>query len=391
MVQSPIFTTIRLNNIQLKNRIIKSATYEGLSVNGAVTDRLIDWHRQIVLGGVAMTTLAYCAVNDEGATFENQIVVNEASIDGLKSFTAAIHKAGGLCSIQLAHCGFFSRNKKLKSRPISPTRTFNNLGLFSGIPFSRTMTEDDIDSTLSDFAEAAVIAKESGFDAIELHAGHGYLLSQFLSPAFNRRKDDYGGSIEKRPKFPTEVLQSIRRSVGKDFPILIKMNVSDGFKGGLGLEDAKRVASTFEKAGVDGLVLSGGFTNTSPFFLLRGDIPIKQMVQVERNWLQKIGIMLFGPVIIKKLPFNELFFLGAAQQIRRVVNIPIVYIGGVTSLQNMESVLSDGFELIALGRPLIHDAQFINRLESGEVNKTGCTYCNQCIPEIDRDGVRCVL
>lgn len=309
----------------------------------------------------------------------------------MKSFTSAIHKLGGLCSKQLSHCGFFSKNKNLGKKPVSPTSTFNKLGLFSGIPFSKSMSGKDIDRTIEAFSNAAIIAKKSGFDAVEIHSGHGYLLSQFLSPAFNKRKDDYGGPLENRLKFPVEVIQSIRLAVGDNFPIFIKMNLSDGFKGGLELKEARNVASTFEKAGANALILSGGFTSVSPFYLLRGDVPLKQMVQVESNWLQKVGIMLFGPFIIKKLPFNELFFLEMAKEIRSAVKIPLVYVGGASSLKGIEKVIREGFDLIALGRPLIHDPNFVNSLQSGEITNTGCTYCNQCIPEIERGGVRCVL
>ena len=253
------------------------------------------------------------------------------------------------------------------------------------------MTEEDIDRTLTDFGNAALTAKEAGFDAIELHSGHGYLLSQFLSPIYNKRNDDYGGSIESRLKFPVEVIQKIRLSVGDQFPLLVKMNLDDGVKGGLKLKESRHIATTYEKAGASALVLSGGFTNSSPFYLLRGDIPLKRMIAVERNWLQKIGVAIFGPMIIKKLPFEELFFMSMAKEIRKVVNLPLVYVGGVTSLANMEAVLKEGFDLISLGRPLIYDPVFVNRLKSGEVEKTGCTYCNQCVPEIDSDGIWCVL
>lgn len=387
----PVFASFRLNSLELKNRTIKSATYEGMCENNAPSEKMVQWHRSIARGGVAMNTLAYCAVSEAGATFKDQIIISKKNAARLKAFSDKIHHAGGKASAQLAHCGFFSKNNRLKSAPLSPSRSFNKLGLFSGLSFSKEMTIAEIDQTIDDFANAAQIMKDCGFDAVEVHSGHGYLLSQFLSPAFNKRRDEYGGTLEKRLRFPTEVIQAIRNMVGPSFPILVKMNLEDGFKGGSSIEDSMHIASTFEKAGADALVLSGGFTSVNAFYLLRGDIPLKQMIRIEKNWFQRLALMVFGPFLIRKIRFEKTFFLKMAKLVRSKVKIPLVYVGGVTSLKDIENVLNEGFDLIALGRPLVHDPNFIKKLKSGEVTKTACTYCNQCVAEVGRNGIRCVL
>ena len=391
MIQSLVFSPFELNGLDLKNRVIKSATYEGMSRDGLLTDDLIDWHGRIVDGGVAMTTLAYCAVNPEGATFHDQIIVNEQNEEAFTRFCDESHKRGGRASIQLAHCGFFKKDKVNGKSPISPSSQFNKLGVFTGLPLSKTMSLQDIENTIRAFANAARRVKTCGFDAIEIHSGHGYLLSQFLSPAFNQRNDEYGGSLEKRLNLPVEVVKAVRKSVGDAFTIIIKINLQDGMRGGTTLEDTRSIARAFEQAGADALVLSGGITSVNPFYLLRGDIPFRQMIEVEPKWLQRLAIMTFGSLIMKKIPFEPLYFLDMAAEIRKEVTIPLVYIGGVTSLSDMEKVLEKGFDLIELGRPLIHDPDFLQKIQSGEIEKTGCTYCNQCVPEIDRNGVQCVL
>ncbi len=390
-MSNTVFSPITLNTLHLKNRTIKSATYEGMNEANAPSRQLIDWHCKIAEGEVAMNTLAYCAVNQAGATFSDQIVMQPDIAPQLKAFTDSIHALGGKVAAQLAHCGFFSGGKRRNGKPVSPSRTFNKLGFSSGKLFSKAMSQDEINQTINDFARSASIAQEAGFDAIEIHSGHGYLLSQFLSPAFNKRKDEYGGALENRLRFPVEVIQAVRKEVGSDFPILVKMNLEDGFKGGLTIKEAIHVATTFEKTGVDALILSGGFTSVNAFYLLRGEVPLKEMIRLEKNWITKIALSLFGPFVISRSPFKRTFFLEQAKMIREKVKIPLAYVGGITSLEDMEKVLSEGFDLIALGRPLVHDASFVRKLRTGSITKTGCNYCNQCVAQIGHNGVKCVL
>jgi 2,4-dienoyl-CoA reductase-like NADH-dependent reductase (Old Yellow Enzyme family) len=253
------------------------------------------------------------------------------------------------------------------------------------------MTEGEMETTASDFAHAAALAREAGFDAVELHYGHGYLLSQFLSPASNRRRDRHGGSIENRLRFPISVLRRVREEVGAEFPILAKINLSDGFRGGLELTDAVEVARGLEAEGIDAIVMSGGFTAVTPFFLMRGDTPLRDMIEVEKNLLQRLALRWFGPRVMRAYPFREMFFLDDAHAVRKAVRVPLVLLGGIVSSDNMRQAMEEGFDFVALGRALIADPDLVLRIQRGEAARTRCIQCNRCVAEIDRDGVRCVL
>jgi 2,4-dienoyl-CoA reductase-like NADH-dependent reductase (Old Yellow Enzyme family) len=292
--------------------------------------------------------------------------------------------------MQLTHCGYFSKNREVKN-PMAPSRIFNEYGAMSGIMFSREMTREDMAAVSEDFANAALRLKEAGFDAVEIHMGHGYLLSQFLSPRTNRRKDNYGGSIENRSRFPLEVLRNVADKTGMDFPILVKLNLSDGFMNGFTLEDCKYVARELEKSACSAIVLSGGFTSKSPFYLMRGKVPLWGMIRNGSNLAEKFTMAVFGPFIIKRYRFRENFFLEQAREVRKVVKMPLVYLGGVDSKMGIVEILDAGFEFIAIARALIHDAEFLIKLKDGLIDRSECTRCNQCVVEMDRDGVRCVI
>ena len=386
------YSPITLASLQLNNRFVKTATYEGMYENGLPTQKLIDFHTRIAQGGVGLTTVAYGAVNPTGRTHQDQMYMHDGVIEGLTKLTDAVHQKGGKASIQLTHCGFFTKNITVPGkRPLAPSKVFNEYGALSGIIFSKAMTKAELDKTSDDFANAARIAMSSGFDAVEIHMGHGYLLSQFLSPKINKRNDEYGGSLKNRLRFPLEVIAKVRAIVGEHFPIICKVNLSDDFKGGLLIEEAIEVARQLESAGVDALVMSGGYTSKTPFYLLRGEVPLKGMIKVEPKLTQKLAVALFGPFIIKKYPFTENFFLEQAKQIRAAVKMPLIYLGGVVSKKGIDQIMAAGFDMIAIGRALIHDPDFVKKIRSGEMTVSPCNHCNQCVVEMDKGGVRCVI
>jgi 2,4-dienoyl-CoA reductase-like NADH-dependent reductase (Old Yellow Enzyme family) len=378
------------SNLYLKNVFIKSATYEGMFENGIPTQKLIDHHVAMAKGNVGLTTVSYGAVSPDARTFSNQMYINKHSLEKLKILAEKVHKEGGKVSMQLTHCGYFSKNKEIK-KPLAPSKVFNEYGFMSGIVFSKEMTKTDMQTISNDFAEAALKLKNIGFDAVEIHMGHGYLLSQFLCPWTNKRKDEYGGSIENRVRFPIEVLKKVISTVGNNFPVLVKLNLRDGFKGGFTLEECKYVAKKLELNGCTAIVLSGGFTSKTPFYLMRGDIPLKGMIKNGNSFAEKITMALFGPLIVKKYKFTPNFFLNQAKEIRKSVTMPLVYLGGVDSKTGIEEILNAGFNFIALARPLIHDSNFLIKIENNSIEKSDCTRCNECVVEMDRDGVKCVI
>jgi len=379
------------SNLILKNAFIKSATYEGMFRNGIPTQELIDHHVNMAKGNVALTTVSYGAVSPDARTFNNQMYIHSKSLPQLQKLADEVHKVGGKVSMQLTHCGYFSKNKDVKN-PLAPSKVFNEYGCLSGIFFSKEMSKKDMENISNDFANAALKMKNNGFDAVEIHMGHGYLLSQFLSPWTNKRKDDFGGCIENRARFPIEVLKNVISKVGPEFPVIVKLNLSDGFKGGFTLEDCIYVSKELEKNGCTTIVLSGGFTSKSPFYLMRGDVPLKGMIKNGETLGEKITMALFAPFIIKKYNFTQNFFLDQAIEIRKHVKLPLTYLGGVDSIQGIKEITNAGFEFIALARPLIHDSNFLVKIQQNEIEKSECNRCNECVVEMDKaGGVKCVL
>jgi 2,4-dienoyl-CoA reductase-like NADH-dependent reductase (Old Yellow Enzyme family) len=307
-------------------------------------------------------------------------------IPDLKLLVEAVHKEGAAASIQIGHCGFFSNPKEIGRRPLGASVKFC---LFR-LSLCESMNEAQISEKIEDFGRTAEQVKEAGFDAVEIHAGHGYLLSQFLSPWTNHRSDQYGGSLENRLRFPLAVIRRVRQAVGPDYPILIKMNVRDGFKGGLELYESLQAARQFEQAGASALVASCGFTAKTPIYMMRGKVPTREMAANQTDWLLRLGMSLFGWFMVQRYRFDRLFLLKEAQYLKDTVGIPVVYIGGVLRLEDIEHVLSRGFEFVQVGRATVRDPDFVLRMQNGEAVASDCDQCNRCIASMDAGGVYCV-
>lgn len=387
------FSPFRLGGLTLRNRFVKTATFEGACPGGVPSDAVLHHHRTLALGGVGMTTLAYCAVHPDGRTFEDQLVMTEAVMPRLRELVSEVHSAGAAISVQLGHCGNFSRNKQVTGgRPAGPSFGLNLYGTLIGMPWTRAMTEADLAQVVDDFGLAAERAQASGFDAVELHLGHGYLLSQFLTPRSNRRRDAWGGSLEHRLRLPLAVVARVRERVGGGFPVIAKMNLRDGFRGGLEVAEAVQIAQRLEEAGIDAIIGSGSHTIHNPMFLFRGKAPLRAMIAVEHSGLMRWTLRLFGPIVIRSEPFEELYFLPEARQVRAAVRVPMALLGGVVSRAGVERAMGEGFELVALGRALIADPDFVARLRAGTLERSRCDACNECVAEMDgAGGVRCVL
>jgi 2,4-dienoyl-CoA reductase-like NADH-dependent reductase (Old Yellow Enzyme family) len=388
---SGLFEPFDLAGVRLRNRVIKAATFEGMTPGGRVLEALVKHHRDVAAGGVAMTTVAYCAVEPDGRTFRDQLHMREDVVADLRALTGAVHREGAAASLQLGHCGAFCNNHDLsRRRPLGPSRVFNKLGALGGRPIADAMRREDIRRVTADFVRAALLARESGFDAVELHLGHGYLLSQFLSPSENRRSDEYGGSLENRARFPLDVVSRVRDALPAGMAVLAKVNLRDGHVGGLEVEESAEVARWLEARGVSALVLSGGFVSRDAFYLFRGERPLREMISVEKSLAQKVALALFGPAVIRAHPFEPMYFLPLARVVRRAVRMPLVLLGGITALEHLESAQREGFELAAMGRALIHDPGLIARYAAGAARESGCIPCNRCVAEMDREGgVRC--
>lgn len=385
---SRLFTPAVIGGLRLRNRFIRSAAFEGMCPGGEPSVELIDYHRELAAGGVGMTTVAYGAVTESARSYPHQLCLWKTGlIPGLRRLTDAVHSEGAAASIQLAHGGYAVSPAAAGGQAIGPSSVFNRYTL----AFPRTMTEGDIAEVGEGFGLAARSAVESGFDAVEIHAAHGYLLSQFLSPYTNRRDDRWGGSLENRLRFPVDMIRRVRQAVGPDLPILVKMNLRDGFRGGLDLDEAVHVAERFEAEGVDALVLSGGFMTRTPIYVMRGDVPHKELRRDLSGWGHKLAALLLGRLLIRKVPFTEAYFLEDALQVRRATRLPLVLVGGIRKLERMAEVVERGFDFLAMARPLIREPDLVRKLETGVAAEARCVPCNKCLASVARGPVRCEL
>lgn len=373
---------LQLGPVRLRNRVVKAATFEGMTPSGQVTDALIGFHRRIARGGVAMVTMAYGAVTPEGRTMPDQVVVDRAALPGLRRLVEAVHAEGAAASIQLTHCGGFSRLRG----SVGPSSGLNLYGIGSGAPWVRGMTEAELLRLAASFGDAARLAAEAGFDTIELHAGHGYLLHQHLSPAKNRRRDGWGGSLAGRLRFPLAALDAARRA----FPgaVVVKMNLEDHHPGGLGIDDAVEIARAFVAGGADALVLSCGVVDTTPFSLLRGRVPLPEMLETEHNPLQRLGLRWFSGSRLRAVPWTPMFLLEPARVVRAATQAPLMLLGGVVDAAHLQTAMDEGFELVQVGRALIHDPDWWLRCATDAGWRSTCTHCNRCVGLMER-GVRC--
>ncbi len=382
----PALKPLSIRGLTLRNRFVKSATYEGLTPGGRVTDQLVDFHARIASNQIALTTIAYGAVAPQGRTFGDQLLLDEDSVAGLARVADAVHVEGGALSLQLAHCGGFSKLQK----PIGPSRCLNLYGLASGFPWVKPANEREIASTIEAYRVAARRAKTAGVDAVEIHFGHGYLLSQFLSPLTNRRRDCWGGDLEGRLKLPTEVIGAVRDAVGDAFPIFAKINLQDGLRGGLTLEESREASQAFVAAGVDALIPSGGMVQKNAFFLMRGGAPIRKMALAEENFLQRIGMQIIGSMIIRRYPYQPTFFFADAAKLCDQVNVPVGLLGGVDSTDSVDRALNAGFAFVVMARALLADPDFVLRYAQGDRVYTRCNQCNECIASMNQ-GLHCTL
>ncbi|MDT5250335.1 MAG: hypothetical protein QOJ28_2969, partial [Mycobacterium sp.] len=272
-VFTDVFGEAKLGPVTLRNRIIKAATFEASTPDSLVTDDLITYHRLPAAGGIGMTTVAYCAVSPGGRTDGWQLWMRPEAVPGLRRLTDAIHAEGAAISAQIGHAGPVANARTNKAKAFAPVRFFNPLSM----RFAKKASSQDIDDITKAHANAARLAIESGFDAVEIHLGHNYLASSFLSPLINRRTDEYGGSLSNRAKVARGLVTAVRQAVGDRIAVTAKLNMSDGVRGGISTEESLQTAKWLEEdGGLDAIELTAGSSLVNPMYLFRGDAPVKQ-------------------------------------------------------------------------------------------------------------------
>jgi len=378
------FAPARLGAITLRNRIIKAATFEGLTPENVVTDALIAFHRRLAAGGVGMTTVAFCAVSPEGRGAPGEIIMRDGAVPGLARLADAVHAEGAAVSAQIGHAGAVA--SAAGQRGVTPSRMFSPLAL----GWTRAATADDIARITTEFAAAARRLRAAGFDAVEVHLGHGYLPSEFLSPRLNRRTDAWGGSLERRARFARELVCAVRDAVADRLAVVAKLNMTDGVTGGLAIEESIEVARLLQDDGaLDAIELTGGSSLENPMYLFRGEAPIAEMAATMPR-LRRLGFRLVARRFMVAYPFEEAFFLPMARRFRAALTVPLILLGGINRLDTIERALGEGFAFVAMGRALLREPDLMRRMRDGSATEARCIHCNKCVPTIYR-GTHCVL
>jgi 2,4-dienoyl-CoA reductase-like NADH-dependent reductase (Old Yellow Enzyme family) len=360
---SKLFEPGEINGMKLNNRFVRSATWEGMAADdGSCTPKLISLMADLARGGVGLIISSHSYVQKIGqASFRQIGIYSDDMIPGLKKMTAAVHDQRGKIVCQLAHGGFFANAKLSGQTPMAPSSVE---GIAKGP--RKEMTPDDIDGVIKAFAAAADRAKSAGFDGIQIHGAHGYLISQFISPMFNLRADEYGGSIENRARLPLEVFKAIRRIVGNDYPVLIKLNCKEFTEQGLTPQEFVQVSKMMVDAGIDAIEVSGGLVVISP-----------------KTRPSQLGI---------NKEEKEAYFKKEAKALKKQVGVPIILVGGNRSFHVAERIVEEGVaDYISMSRPLIREPHLINRWKAGDLTKSACVSDNMCFqPASEGKGIYCV-
>jgi 2,4-dienoyl-CoA reductase-like NADH-dependent reductase (Old Yellow Enzyme family) len=380
------FSSAQLGPLTLKNRFVKAATFEGVMPRGQVTDELIDFHTEVARGGAAMTTVAYLAISPGGRVHRDTIVLDGRRVPDLRRLTDAVHDAGALVCAQIGHAGLVANTVSNRTATLAPSTRLSApaMGLV------RAATPAQLDSVVDQFGTAAAHAVDAGFDAIEIHMGHGYLLSSFFSPDLNRRSDAYGGNTVRRAELARRVAERVRHTVGGAVAVTAKFNMDDGVRGGLWLTDSLPTARLLESDGhLDALQLTGGSSLRNPMYYFRGDVPLAEFIASQPRAVG-LGLRVIGRRMFREYPFQEAFFLPLARQFRAVLSMPLILLGGVNRLDTVHTALADGFDFVAMARALLRDPHLVNAFRNETATEGLCIHCMKCMPTV-YSGTHCVI
>jgi 2,4-dienoyl-CoA reductase-like NADH-dependent reductase (Old Yellow Enzyme family) len=360
---SRLFESSNIRMMELPNRFVRSATWEGMaSKNGACTPQLVSLMTRLAEGRVGLIIASHAYVRQDGQAGPGQLgIYKDDLIEGLRPMTRTVHDHGGRIILQLAHAGLYAHAERTGRPPLAPSEVENVTG-----PLCREMVHDDIQAIVEAFGQGASRAKEAGFDGVQIHAAHGYLLSEFLSPFYNKRTDAYGGSVENRGRALLEVLKSVRTAVGDGLVVLIKMNCRDFVDGGLTLTDSLEVGEMLQREGIDGIELSGG----TPRSGRRGTVRMR--INAENK---------------------EAYFREEARAFRERLHVPLILVGGIRTFQLAERLVKDGYaDYISMSRAFIREPDLTRRWQSGDLQKARCISCNRCFkPAGTGEGIYCVV
>jgi 2,4-dienoyl-CoA reductase-like NADH-dependent reductase (Old Yellow Enzyme family) len=376
---SILFTPGNIGLMTLKNRFVRSATRELLAANkGRLSKSYISLYSRLARGGVGLIVPGGYYVRADGLQAHRCIVVDRDEIMAdLQALVEVVHKHGAKIVAQLNHCGRQSDPKVIGHTPLGPSPVRDKRTKVK----PRQMKQKEIEQIIVAFGNAARRVKEAGFDGVQIHAAHGYLVNQFLSAYTNRRRDKWGGSIENRMLFLTEIYKLVRSITGNNYPILVKINGEDYVKRGITIDETKIVCSKLDELGIDAIEVSGGIGEVG-LFAIRGDIPIDLLLR-NRGFVERVVLKIKIKSIRNQVRFKEAFFLSEAAAIKSVVKSPVIAVGGIRSRSTMERVLESGqADFISMSRPFICQPNLVNEMEKSDQNSILCSNCNRCSIEV---------
>ncbi len=377
-----VFSPAKLGPVTLRNRTIKAATFEARTPGALVSDDLIAFHRAMAAGGVGMTTVAYCAVSRGGRTDDSALWMRPEAVPGLSRLTEAVHAEGAAVSAQIGHAGPVANARSNGATALAPGRFFNPLSM----RFARHANPADIAEVITAHARATRYAIDAGFDAVEIHLGHNYLASAFLSPLLNRRSDEFGGSLENRAKVARGIVRAVRDEVRRDgtpaIAVTAKLNMSDGVRGGIGIEESLQTARWLQDdGGLDAIELTAGSSLVNPMYLFRGDAPIKEFAAAFAPPL-RWGMRMSGTRFLRRYPYRDGYLMRDAMRFRQELTMPLILLGGITNRETMDAAMAAGFDYVALGRALLAEPDLIDRIRADGSVRSICDHCNKCMPTI---------
>lgn len=379
---SVLFEKTSINGMELKNRLVRSATHEGMAdQNGFPTQDLLRLYERLAKGGVGLIITGFAFVTPDGKSpfLGMQGIHTDEHIARYRELVQCAHENGSRIAMQIAHCGRQTTREAIGTEPMGPSAV-KEKSLFVK---PREMTEEDIERIIEAFVQAARRVKEAGFDAVQIHAAHGYLINQFFSPYTNRRKDRWGGPLENRMRFVREIYERCRKQVGDNFPILIKINGTDNMKDGLKIEESAVMARMMGEMGFDGIEVSCGIMEDG-YSMLRGNVPVEAILSEwpmyrSKNPLFRFIMKRFGRKIINPPPMIQAYNRESARTIKSKVKVPVFLVGGITDPPSMEEIIEKGdADYISLCRALIADPAFPEKVRNGSREPSRCIHCNLC-------------
>jgi len=354
---SILFTPIKIGPVTIPNRFVRSATHDFMANDdGSVTERQVELFRQLAEGEVGLIITGHAFVHPAGKASPRQIGIHEDSlVEGLKLVPQAVHHFPTRIFLQMAHAGRQTKEKICGCAPLAPSAVYEPT--FKVMP--KEMSAAEIQKVSDDFIQAGRRAKQAGFDGVQVHVAHGYLLSSFISPYTNRRKDEWGGSLQNRVRIVSKIVRGIKEVAGEAFPIILKLNSSDFLPQGLSLEESIEIGRMLEADGLDGIEVSGGMSEAGQGSVWKG-------LRQENE---------------------EGYFVENASQLKKAVQVPVFGLGGNRTFRVMERMVNDGkVDLISMSRPFIREPFLVRKFRLGEVSKSECISCNKCF---NPRGIRC--